>query len=161
MKKNIFLLLLVLLPGWTMMAQTALAQPENPNKPEELHSPAFYATTSLIPGLGQFLLGESRKGTMLVLASAGSALASVAGYTAVSMRQRPLDEPQLNKTVTTLWGVLAIAGSIGWIGTEIWSVTDACRTAKQKRSELVIVPTVSYTSDAVPYAPGIGISFRF
>ena len=156
MKRFVFVLFFVLVAGGSVCAQT---------QPKEYHSPSFYATASIIPGLGQYLLGEPKKGTTLVLLNVASIAASAGGYTAVAMRQRPNDQPQLNQTVTALWGILAIAGNAGWVATEIYSVTDAYKTAKRKTNEISLRPVLLYNpsdksgSDAL--APGIGLAIRF
>ena len=145
-------------------AQTVPDSEEIQKAPKKYHYPAFYAVTSVVPGLGQFLLGEPKKGWGFVVANISSIAASAVGYTAVAMRQRPLDEPQLNETVTALWGILAMAGNVGWVLTEVISVTDAYVTAKEKRGEFGFRPTLTYNPGAggeVSYAPGVSLALRF
>lgn len=166
MKKFLFVFFFVLVAGWSVCAQTLHQDSLMVNSSaKKYHSPSFYATASIIPGLGQYLLGEPKKGTTLVLLNVASIAASAGGYTAVAMRQRPNDQPQLNQTVTALWGILAIAGNAGWVATEIYSVTDAYKTAKRKTNEISLRPVLLYNpsdksgSDAL--APGIGLAIRF
>ena len=161
MKKFLFVFFFVLVAGWSVCAQTPHQDSLMVNSSvKKYHSPSFYATASIIPGLGQYLLGEPKKGTTLVLLNVASIAASAGGYTAVAMRQRPNDQPQLNQTVTALWGILAIAGNA-----EIYSVTDAYKTAKRKANEISLRPVLLYNpsdksgSDAL--APGIGLAIRF
>ena len=166
MKRFVFVLFFVLVAGWSVCGQTPLQDSLTVNSSvKEYHSPSFYATASIIPGLGQYLLGEPKKGTTLVLLNVASIAASAGGYTAVAMRQRPNDQPQLNQTVTALWGILAIAGNVGWLATEIYSVTDAYKTAKRKVNENSLRPVVQYVpsseSGRDAFAPGIGLAVRF
>ena len=166
MKKFLFVFFFVLVAGWSVCAQTPLQDSLMVNSSvKKYHSPSFYATASIIPGLGQYLLGEPKKGTTLVLLNVASIAASAGGYTAVAMRQRPNDQPQLNQTVTALWGILAIAGNAGWVATEIYSVTDAYKTAKRKTNEISLRPVLLYNpsdkSGSDAFAPGIGLAIRF
>lgn len=166
MKRFLFIFFFVLVARWPMCGQTHPKDSAIVNSTvKEYHSPSFYATASIIPGLGQYLLGEPKKGTALVLLNITSIAASVGGYTAVAMRQRPSDQPQLNETVTRLWGILALAGNAGWLATEIYSVTDAYKTAKRKANEISLRPVLlynpSYKSGSDAFAPGIGLAIRF
>ena len=163
MKRYLFVLLTII-SCWTLSAQTVPGNEDMQTAPKNYHYPAFYAVTSVVPGLGQFLLGEPKKGWGFVVANISSIAASAVGYTAVAMRQRPLDEPQLNKTVTALWGMLAMAGNIGWVLTEVISVTDAYITAKEKRGAFSIRTAVTYSpcgGEEVLYAPCICLALRF
>lgn len=163
---SLSLFLFVLVSGWSMCGQTYHQESVVDNSAAKgYHSPSFYATASIIPGLGQYLLGEPKKGTTLVLLNLTSIAASAGGYTAVAMRQRPKDQPQLNETVTNLWGILAIVGNVGWLATEIYSVADAYKTAKRKLNEVSLRPVILYNpvsgSGSEAFTPGIGLAFRF
>ena len=156
MKKIIFLFL-ALMVGWTARAQAPQSDLVREDAPNEYRSPSSYAAASIIPGLGQFLLDEPKKGTRLVILNVVSIAASAGGYTAVALRERPAGEPQRNQTVTALCGVLAVAGTVGWLGTEVYSIVDAYKTAKQKRGELTLAVSIVPGSNV----PGIGIAYRF
>jgi hypothetical protein len=63
-----------------LSAQTVLGSEEIQDAPKSYHSPAFYAVTSVVPGLGQFLLGEPIKGTVIALTHVGSIAAVYWGF---------------------------------------------------------------------------------
>ena len=166
MKKIGVLFFCIIVTEWSIWAQANNHETDViSSSPKEYHSPLFYASASIIPGLGQFLLGEPKKGTTLVLLNVASIAASAGGYTAVAMRQRPMDKPQLNKTVTNLWGLLSIAGTVGWIATEVFSISDAYQCAKRLQPEICFRPVVlyspSYENIQESFVPGFGLTFRF
>ena len=134
--------------------------------PKKLHSPAFYAATSIVPGLGQFLLGEPVKGAAIVLTHVGSIAAVGGGFylAATNPSMRPGYEPRVTDALrTALEGLLIYGGTYLWIASGVFSVTDAYYTAKIKSLELSVQPTLAYNPCAgdAAYAPGVGLSFRF
>jgi hypothetical protein len=170
--KKVILLFLTTLSCWTLSAQTVASSEEIQDAPKKYLSPTFYAVTSVVPGLGQFLLGEPVRGVAYVLASAGCVAAvGCSAYASIYFDERRIEEygtgaPLQPKDIAErlLFATLFYGGQIGWVLIEICSVTDAYVTARDKRGEFGIRPTVTYNPGAggeVSYAPGVSLALRF
>lgn len=162
--KRIILFLMAIASCWTLCGQTISSEDVPASAPKKYHSPAFYAATSVVPGLGQFLLGEPVKGTILALTSVGSVVSVWGGaYLGVASSASAGRDNTKDMPGAITAAVLFLGGQIVWLGTEIFSVTDAFYSAKFKRYELSVQPTIVYNPNSADnsYAPGVCLAFCF
>lgn len=164
--KKLLIAFLAIFSCLSLKAQMIPTGEEIQEAPKKLHSPAFYAATSIVPGLGQFLLGEPVKGAAIVLTHVGSIAAVSGGFylAATNPSMRPGYTGSVTDVFrTALEGLLIYGGTYLWIASGVFSVTDAYYTAKIKSLELSVQPTLAYNPCAGEdsYAPGVGIAVRF
>lgn len=159
MKKAVLIISLFLL-SLSSFGQETVGQDVPGQEPfEQKHyaEPLVYGVSSLIPGLGQFLLGEPKKGGTILLTGIGSTAVWFAGMSMVASNSTD------SSAIYRIGYNLMIAGAVVWITTEYYSVTDALTTAKRKRGEIALAPTMLpiRTASGVSSAAGLSLALRF
>ena len=161
MKKAVFLFVGLFLLATTSFGQEAVER-------QEYAGPFVYGVISVFPGMGQTILGEPKKGGLIFLSSVGSLAIQYGGLcllipNATIKSDEPASTKKRKNLLANAGAGLILIGTIGWVVTEVYSISDAVSMAKQKRAEVALVPTVLpvQTATGVSSAAGLSLALRF